>query len=498
MQKKKIVIIGAGPGGLTSAMILARRGFEVEVFEKANVVGGRNAGLSVGDYHFDTGPTFLMMKFVLEEVFAQAGKKASDYLEFIKIDPLYHLDFGDVCINPRMDIELFKKEIAENFPDEADGLDRFYKKEKERFDKLYPCLTKDYNHFYEFFKKEFIRAIPVLAVGRSLYGNLSRYFKSEKLKLSFTFQAKYLGMSPWDCPAAFTIIPYIERQFGIYHVTGGLNKISEAMAKVAQENGAKINLNSPVKSLILDGKKVKGVELVDGKRVLSDEVIVNADFAYAMNNLVAKDKLKKYSPTKLAKKKYSCSTFMLYLGVDKKYNIDHHNVYFANDYRKNVEEIFHSKELSQDISFYIQNASKNDSTLAPKGHSTIYVLVPIANNFSGIDWNKNKKSFRNLIIKKIEERTPLKDLSKHIVAEKIQTPLDWEEKYNVYAGATFNLAHNLMQMLWFRPHNQFDELDNCYIVGGGTHPGSGLPTIYESGRIVSNLISKKFKVKFKK
>lgn len=495
MTKKQIIIIGAGPGGLASAMILAKKGIDVTVFEKSDVVGGRNARLSLGDYHFDTGPTFLMMKFVLDQVFTDAGKNVNDYLTFYNIDPMYHLDFGDIQINPRQDTELAKQEIAKLFPGQEKGLDLFYKKEAERYTKLYPCLTKDYSKFTEFFSKTFIKAIPILGLGRNLYGNLGRYFKSEKLRLSFTFQAKYLGMSPWDCPAAFTMIPYVERQFGIFHVQGGLNKISEAMAKAAKENGAKIELNSSVSELIIENKKVKGVKLKNGKSYFADKVIINADFAYAMKNLTPKNLLKKYSEKKLAKKKYSCSTFMLYLGVDKIYNQAHHSIYFAHDYKKNVQDIFHTKKISEDTSFYIQNASQIDSTLAPKGHSTIYVLVPVANNFSNIDWQKEKNKFRNLVIKKIEERTEMKDLSKHIVAEKIQTPLDWQESYNVYTGATFNLSHNLRQMLWFRPHNKFEELDNCYLVGGGTHPGSGLPTIYESGRITSNLIAKEFGLK---
>jgi phytoene desaturase len=216
---------------------------------------------------------------------------------------------------------------------------------------------------------------------------------------------------------------------------------------------------------------------------------VNADFGYAFTNLVEPDKLRKYSQRNISKKRYSCSTFMLYLGVRKQYSAPHHHIVFAHDYRSNIDDIVQGR-LSDDFSFYVQNACVTDDTLAPKGKSTVYILVPMPNNFSGIDWDKKKDEVRNKVIDAVETRTSMKDLSDNIEVEKVITPKDWENDYNVYEGATFNLAHNIRQMLYFRPHNKFDELENCYLVGGGTHPGSGLPTIYLSSMISAGLISK--------
>lgn len=202
--------------------------------------------------------------------------------------------------------------------------------------------------------------------------------------------------------------------------------------------------------------------------------------------------IKKWTPEYLEKKKYSCSTFMLYLGVNKRYdNIPHHNILFADDYKKNVTEISRTKVLSDDPSVYVQNACRTDSTLAPEGKSTIYVLVPVPNNTAGIDWEKEQGRFRDKIVRICETKGGLKDLHKHIEVEKIISPKDWETDKLVYRGATFNLAHNIGQMLIFRPHNRFEDIKNCYLAGGGTHPGSGLPTIYESGRITADHISKK-------
>jgi phytoene desaturase len=200
----------------------------------------------------------------------------------------------------------------------------------------------------------------------------------------------------------------------------------------------------------------------------------------------------------LKEKKYSCSTFLIYLGLKKQYNLNHHNIIFSNDYRENIDDIFDKQVLSEDPSFYIQNASVTDPTLAPEGHSTFYILVPVPNNRSGIKWEEIKEEFKSKIIQKIIEKTGFSDLMENIEVEKIITPQDWEEQYNVYIGAEFNLAHTIDQMLYFRPHNKFQELDHCYLVGGGTHPGSGLPTIYESGRITANLISDYYGVEHKK
>lgn len=496
MAKKKVIIVGAGPGGLTSAMILAHRGFDVTVCEAKDVVGGRNAPLRLGEFTFDTGPTFLMMSFILEEMFREAGESARDHLEFRKLDPLYRLKFDDCELFPSSDPEKMEREISRVFPGNEGGLKRFLETEKKRFEMLFPCIQKDYSSLSSLFALPLLKALPYIGIGQTLFENLGNYFREDELKVSFTFQAKYIGMSPWKCPKLFTILSCVEHLYGIYHVTGGLNAISRAMEGVARKRGADIRLSTPVKSLILDGRKVKGVRLESGDELFADEVILNADFAHAMSTLVPEGVLKKYSPVALKRKEYSCSTFMLYLGLDRQYDIPHHNIFFAHDYKANVEKIFHGSELDDDMSFYIQNACVTDPTLAPAGKSTIYVLVPVQNLFAPVDWESNRMSYRNKVLDAIEARTELKDIRKHIVEERIITPADWKSDHNVYQGATFNLSHMLSQMLYLRPRNKFEELDNCWLVGGGTHPGSGLPTIYESARISSNLLCRKHRVAF--
>lgn len=493
-MKNKIIIIGAWPGWLTAWMLLASRWFDVEIHEKNSSVGWRNSSINEKGFSFDVWPTFLMMKFILDEVFSEAWEKSEDYIDFIKLDPMYHLYFKDKKIDISDDKDKMNAEIKKNFPWNEAWFEDFLKKEKVRFEKLYKCLNKPYTKFSSFFHSDFLNAIPYFSIPNSMYTELGKYFNENDLKISFTFQSKYLWMSPWECPAAFMMIPYIEHAFWIYHTKWWLSKISEAMAEVFIKKWWKLKLSSNVKQIITEGNIAKWIITTSDEKILADKVIINSDFAYSMDNLVEKWVLKKYSGDKLKKKKYSCSIFMLYLWLDKIYDeIGFHNIFFSNDYKKFIKNVFWSEEMIEDISFYIRNASILDNTVAPEWKSALYILVPVQNKKIISSWMENKKSFRDLIINSIKEKTPLKDIDKHIEFEKIISPDEWEWDYNVFYWATFNLAHSLNQMLYFRPRNKFEEIENCYLVWWWTHPGSGLPTIYESGRITANIITEELK-----
>lgn len=489
---KDILIIGAGPGGLSAAMLLASSGYRVKIFEKQSYVGGRNSHINLEEYTFDLGPTFFIMKNILEEIFQKSNRRLEDYVKLIEINPMYRLEFGGGKTFYPWSSDRREKmaaEIERNFPGESMGYLSYLKREEIKGEKLMPCLQIPYNSWRDLIKPTFLKALPYLDAHKSLYTSLERYFKDDLLKLAFTFQAKYIGMSPWEAPGTFSIISYLEHSRYIYHVEGGLNNLSKAMAKVVEEEGGSIELSTPVDEILFEGRKAVGVRLGDGSTVRGDCIIMNADFAMGMSELIPEKVRKKYSDANLYKKKYSCSTFMLYLGLDKVYNdFPHHNIIFAEDYRSNVEDITQRKAFSDDLSFYVQNASVSDPTLAPEGKSTLYVLIPVPNNKSGIDWEGEKIKFRDRIMHLLEERGGFEDLSKHIEVEKIITPREWQEERDVYLGATFNLGHQASQMLIFRPHNKLEGYENLYLVGGGTHPGSGLPTIYESGRITADLI----------
>jgi phytoene desaturase len=493
MKQKRVIVVGAGPGGLAAALLLASKGYDVSVLEKRADVGGRNAAIRAGGFTFDVGPTFFLMKDVLEGVFQQAGKRLESYVELRELDPMYRLLFkGGRALYPSRDKEKMRATLEAFAPGSFAGYLRYLEKERRKYDQLIPCLQMPYGRIRDFFSWQLISSIPYLDAHVSIYDVLSRYFDDADTRLAFTFQAKYIGMSPWDAPGTFSIISFIEHGDGIFHVMGGLNQLSQGMAKAARESGAKILTSTPVRRILVENRTAVGVELEDGTVERADYVVINTDFAHAMTKLVRAEDRRKWSDAYLASRRYSCSTFMLYLGMRRRYDeIPHHSVVFADDYRRNVEAIVGGRALGDDFSFYVQNASVTDPSLAPAGKCALYVLVPVANNRSGIDWQREAAPFRERVLDLMEKRGGYAGVRENIEVERMITPADWEQKLDVYNGATFNLAHNVSQMLYFRPHNEFEEFRNCYLVGGGTHPGSGLPTIYESGRISAELIMKR-------
>ncbi len=486
---KSIIIVGAGPGGLAAAMILAERGYRVTILEMADEPGGRNRPIRLGPYTFDTGPTFLMLPFVLEHVFSLAGEKLEEHCELIHLDPMYRLDFGGKVLHPTTDHAAMRERIAAVFPGQEAGLDRYLEREHKRLRAMYPCLQKPYDSLGAFFDPIFIRAAPHLAPGRNLFSVLGDYFAPADLRVAFSFQSKYLGMSPWHCPGFFAMLSYMEHAYGVYHVRGGLNRISAQMAEVAVAKGAQVCYRTRVARVLTEGRRATGVELEGGETLTADRVILNADFSWAAEHLLPRERLRRWHPDKLEKKQYSCSTCMLYLGMRRSYDLDHHNIFFAADYRANVDAIFDDLTLGDDHSFYVQNACVTDPELAPAGHSTLYVLIPVPNRRADIDWTEAAPRLRDWVLDRLAARLEIDDLRPDIVEEIMLTPDSWEEGYHVYRAAEFSMAHTLGQMLYWRPHNAFEELNRLYLVGGGTHPGSGLPTIWESGRITADCIS---------
>lgn len=488
MTPPSVAIVGGGPGGLASAMLLAHKGFRVTLYEKEAEVGGRSGAVVLDDYRFDIGSTLLLMKFILDEIFAGVGRRPEDYLSFRPLSPMYRLDFRDrsITLASRFDENL--REIERVFPGNGAGYRRFARDEAKRLERLYPCLQQSFPSPWSLLRPTVLGALPHVGLFSSVFDEMGRYFDHDDLKMALSFQTAYLGMAPWDCPGGFAIIPYVEHAYGIYHIMGGLHQVCLAMKKIACELGAEIRTGCKVEEILVDGRRCRGVRLADGSRCPADEVVVASDFAWSMSRLFAPGTLRGWTPQRVARKRYSCSTFMLYLGLDTLYPAPHHNFIFADDYRREMTGIFQAGTLSDDFSIYVCNPSVTDPSLAPPGHSALYVLVLTANNTAPIDWNRERDGFCARVLDRLEERGGLRDLRRHIRRQHIITPHDWEEQLHVYRGATFNLAHSIDQLLYVRPRNRFDEFDNCYLAGGGTSPGSGFPTILESARITSNLI----------
>lgn len=489
---KKVVIIWAWPWGLSSAMILASRWYDVEIYEKNSEVWWRNNFVQLWDYKFDLWPTFLMYLKALEDVFKLSNEDLFKYLDITQLDPLYRLSFWvNDDFFPRAKIEDTKWEIAKKYPNDLKNFDKYITKEWKKLNAMLPCLEVPYLKITSFFTKRFLKAFFRLDLLKTLYQRLDSYFLNENLKIAMTFQAKYLWMSPWKCPASFTILSYLEHKMWIFHVKWWLNKISKVMSEIIQKKGWKIHLNSLVKEIIIENNEAKWIILDSWEKIFWDYVIINSDFAYSMKNLIKNEHRKKYTDKNLEKKDFSCSTFMIYLWLDKVYeNLNHHNVIFNSDYKTYVDKIVNFQDFGEEFSFYVHNPSLIDETLAPKWHSSLYILIPTPNNKSNIDWEEKKDVIENKIFDVLSQRFWINDIRNHIKQKLIITPNDWENKYNIHLWAVFNLSHSLNQMLYFRPHNEFEDVKNIYLVWWWTHPWSWLPTIYESWRISAELIIK--------
>ncbi len=488
MATRRVVVVGAGPGGLATAMQLARAGCDVTLLERRDQVGGRTSAIEMDGYRFDCGPTFFLYPRVLSEIFRSVGLELMEEIPMRRLDPQYRLTFGGGGqLDCTPNLEEMDRQIAHFSPPDVGSLKRFMDDNRVKLEKFRPILESPFHSPLDLMRPSLLGAAKHLHPFRSLGSELQRYFSDPRLVIAFAFQSKYLGMSPFQCPSLFSILSFLEYEHGVWHPIGGCSRVSERMAELAQSMGVDVRLNEPVRSVQTSGRRVTSLT-TDAGQYQADAFVVNADFAHWMTSTVSNRLRRRWSDQRIAAKRFSCSTFMLYLGIEGIYDdLPHHNIHISRDYEANLNEIEQLHVLSEDPSFYVQNACVTDPSLAPPGDSGLYVLVPVTHQHRNVDWPKESDRFRELTLDRLSA-IGLGDLRSRIRVEHRITPDDWEKDYAIYRGATFNLAHNLGQMLHQRPRNRFEELDGVYLTGGGTHPGSGLPVIYESSRISSRLL----------
>jgi phytoene desaturase len=491
----RVVIVGAGPGGLASAMLLAKGGVDVTVVEKRGTVGGRTSTMEQDGFRFDTGPTFFLYPQVLREIFAATGHSLEKEVPMYRLDPQYRLVFGSggqMDATPR--VEEMKRQMAAISPADAARLEAYFKDNREKLLRFAPILQSEFESWRDLVSPQMLKMLPLVRPWRSLDSDLRKYFKDDRIRLGFSFQSKYLGMSPFSCPSLFSILSFLEYEHGVFHPVGGCGAVTQAMARIAENMGVKILRDTPVEEMLFEGRKVVGVR-TDKETLQAEAVVVNADFAQAMQRLVPNRLRKRWTDERIEKKQFSCSTFMLYLGIEGRYDdVKHHTIYLSKDYEQNLCDIEKDHKLTTvDPSFYVQNASVTDDTLAPKGMSTLYVLLPVTHENANVDWKRQEESFRAMALKQME-KIGITDVERRIRVERRHTPATWNSEFHLHLGATFSMAHSLKQMLHLRPHNRFEDLDGVYLVGGGTHPGSGLPVIFESARITARLLLEDLKL----
>ena len=488
-MSRTVNIIGAGPGGLATAMLLAQSGVRVRVLERLAVPGGRTSTIATPEgFRFDLGPTFFLYPRVLEEIFETCGRDLRQEVEMVRLDPQYRLIFGaggELSCTP--DIARMEAEVARVSPADRGSFTRFMDSTRAKFERFAPFLEQPFQSWVDLATPDLLKLMPILKPWRSLDAELGTFFSDERIRLAFTFQSKYLGMSPFKCPSLFSILSFLEYEHGVFHPIGGCGAVSEAMARIAADMGVEIRYGEPVESLAFSGRRITAVKTARGDYP-ADATVVNADFARTMTRLVPDAIRRRWNDRKIASRRFSCSTFMLYLGLDGRYDdVAHHTIYLSEHYRDNLADIEHRHRLSRDPSMYVQNACVTDPTLAPEGMSTLYLLIPTTHRHPNVDWRREAAGYREVALDQLE-RLGISGVRGRIRYEKMITPDDWQDDYEIYRGATFNLSHDLGQMLHLRPHNRFEDVEGMYLVGGGTHPGSGLPVIYSSARITSDLL----------
>ena len=483
-----IVIVGAGPGGLAAAMLAANAGLRVTLVETRERVGGRTSSFTLDGYQFDLGPTFFLYPEALRSLFRMCGLSLDEEIELQRVDPHYRLVFGgETSLDVTPDPAEMSRRIAEIAPGDAESFERYLADNRRKLLKATPILQQPFSSALDVLKLPLWDMVTVMRPWASVDADLRKYFDDPRIRLAFSFQSKYLGMSPFKCPSLFTILSFMEYEYGIYHPRGGCGALSQRMADLAVDMGVDLRLETTVTGLDFDGRRVTAVE-TDRGRLDCDALILNADFAHAMQRLVPNRLRRRWSDKRIDRKKYSCSTFMMYLGLDGEVDLPHHSIHLAENYRQNLDDIENERRLSEDPSFYVCNPVVTDATMAPAGKSALYVLVPVPHRTGKIDWRQHMAPFRAKMLKKLEA-AGIENIEKRIEAEKIMTPLSWESDLNIHLGSTFSLAHTIGQLLHLRPQNRFEELDGVYLVGGATHPGSGLPVIYESAKITARLLT---------
>jgi phytoene desaturase len=491
-----IVVVGAGPGGLTSAIALAGLGLDVTLVEAKERVGGRMNLLTDGTYRFDTGPTILQLPQILEGIVARAGKRLSDYVELRKLENNTRIHFWDgTSLETSSDRERMKAGLASLRPDLPARFDRWMDSHQEKYrlawEKFIAYPAESTLGYFNPFR--LVGTLPYKP-WQTLAQHFEEAFDDERVTYALSYPSKYLGLHPTNCSSVFSVIPYLELAFGVWHPMGGFTALAEGLARCFEDLGGRIRLNAPVARIETKGGRATGVILKSGERIAADSVVVNADLAWAAKNLLASEDRPSFSDEKLDRFRYSCSTFMVYLGLDRKLDIGHHEIYLSKHVTETTVDRLEDRALDwEDPPFYVAHPSATDPSFAPEGHSALYILVPCPNTGHPVDWEAAAEKYADLAIQRLE-KVGAGDVRKHVKFRRHFTAETWRDDFNVYRGAVFNLSHNWTQLGPLRPKAKSPDVDGLYWVGGGTHPGSGLVTIFESANICAAMLSERFGV----
>jgi phytoene desaturase len=484
----RAVVIGAGLGGLAAAIRLGARGYRVIVLDRLEEPGGRATVFRQDGFTFDAGPTIITAPFVLEELWQFAGRNFHEDVTLQALNPFYVIRFDDgstftCCSDP----DAMRKEVARISPEDVQGYDAFMRESeaiyKVGFEQLGHIPISSIAHM-----ASLVPSLTKLKAWNSVHAHVAKHVKHPKLRMALSFHPLFVGGNPFRATSVYSMIAHLERQFGVHCAMGGTGAIVRAMVRLIHSQGGDVRCNADVAEITTAHGRATGVRLSSNEVIASDIVVSNACAAHTYTKLIAGGAQKRWTSRKMARARHSMSLFVWYFGTNKSYSaIPHHTILMGPRYRGLIDDIFNKKCLAEDMSLYLHRPTATDSSLAPVGCDSYYVLSPVPNQDSGIDWKSMAETYRKRVAKRLHE-TVLPDFEKHIVTQRQMTPDDFEHTLKSYKGAAFGLEPVLTQSAWFRPHNKSEELENLFLVGAGTHPGAGIPGVLSTARVLDQVV----------
>ena len=488
MSTKKIIVIGSGFGGIAAALRMKAKGYAVTLIEKHPDLGGRARVFKKEGFTFDAGPTVITAPNLLEELFTLFNKNISDYVKIIPLKLWYRFVFDDKSsFDYSGDEELMKKEIEKYAIDDFVGYQKLVKLTEKIFDKGFTELSsKPFNNISFMLKQ--VPALLKLKSYKSVYELISTYISDNKLRKIFSMHPLLVGGNPFTTTSIYTLILFLEKKWGIHYSLGGTGNLVKAFEKLMKEEKIEIIKNSTVTELTNLNNQIVSVT-VNNKDVLkADYIICNSDPPNVYKNLIKPNNYGFLFNKKIERMNYSMGLFVYYFGSKKQYNdVAHHTICFGKSYKDHLNKIFEKKELSEDISYYLHRPTATDPSMAPPGQDCFYVLVPVPNNLSNINWHKEGEKFKQLIINKMSEQI-LPNLKENITADFYVTPDYFENDLSTLHGSGFSIQPKFTQSAYFRFHNKSEIFNNLYFVGAGTHPGAGIPGVISSAKVLDELL----------
>lgn len=486
---KRVIIVGAGVGGLATAIHLARSGMAVTVFEKNGQPGGRCGGIVKDGHRFDLGATIYLMPSIYRDTFAKLGLPVEEHLPSRPLNTIYRIFFDDgVSFDFTTDAARFNAQLERLEPGSTEAVKAYVTNGYALFQTaLQRLLARNFTHWYQFFDPRNIGLLVTLKAHRKHMGYIRSVVKHPHLQKILTFQNIYVGQNPYTAPALFSMLPAAELTEGSPFPLGGMQRIVAVLLEEATRLGVDVRCNAPVTRILTGHRRVEGVVLEDGSEHRADLVVANADLPYVYEHLLNDRQM----TARLKRRSYACSALVFHWGLDKRYpQLEHHNVFLTEPYREGFDKIFRDKTLSDTPSFYVHAPVGTDPTAAPDGHDTLTILVPVGHldPSKQQDWPALMDTARRFVFRRLAQEG-LDDLQAHLKFELTATPADWSAYVNVAKGAVFgSLSHSLLQMGYFRPHNRHDRYGNLYFAGGSTHPGNGVPLVLLSAQLTGERI----------